>query len=113
MQKQGERNALYLLASETDAQHRALVPGIAPVHGAGRICFQTLSFCFLKPKDVKPKLCNLDPPLPLASGILMVLCPVPDVLPSVAEPLTLDLLALGLSDEVRCSPHHSAHEAVL
>lgn len=35
------------------------------------------------------------------------------MLPSVAELLTLDLLVPGLSDEVRSSPHHTAHEALL
>lgn len=41
--------------------------------GKIRVWLQTQIFCFLKPKDLKPKLCNLEPPVVLVFGILRVL----------------------------------------
>lgn len=78
-----------------------------------RLSSQTQIFCLLKPKDVKPKLHNLEPPLVLGFGIMMVLCSVAEWFPSAAEPLTLDLLPPGLPGEVHCSPHHTGEQAVL
>ena len=70
----------------------------------------------MKPKDVKPKLCN-----PRSWSLLRSWCLAKwwscillwDVFPSGAELLTSDVLARDLSAEVHGSPHRAMHEAVL